>query len=187
MVFVSMQLQVLRACPRGCCWPSRSCSACWRANRSASPHWRNRWRTWCRTASFCAARLITSQAIAPRQRSLHRVQQLKVSDWTEAVWSFYLKTFIMVSFFRPQFLNQAKCSIRTAKLERENGLLLVPLPAATLTLRGPTLQKCQLPQVSTEGRNATRTRKSRRKGRTTAGREVRKERALKELDLVPVW
>lgn len=77
---VSLQLaHKQRACPPGCCWPWPSCSACWRTNRSVSLHWRNRWRTWCRTASSSGARLKTSPVTAPCPPLHLPVHSLKVS------------------------------------------------------------------------------------------------------------
>lgn len=84
-----------KACPPGCCWPSLSSSACWRANRSASLLWRDRWRTWCRTASSWGARSKTSRVTAPCTLLRHPVQWPKVCVQSEAVahvWLYYIYT-----------------------------------------------------------------------------------------------
>lgn len=75
-----------------------------------------------------------------------------------------------VIFTQPQDL--AKGSSQKANLGREKDLLVVPPIAVTAALRGQSHLKFQRPRVNTEGRNTIRTRKDRRKGRTTAGREV---------------
>lgn len=169
-----------KACLRRCCSPSPSSSACWRANRSASLHWRDRWRTWCRTASSSGRRLRTLPAAAPC-RLHHPVHCLKVCVWSEDAWlaSSFNKWWLLLPVFvhalyvvLVQLWGPAKCSTLKTNLGRGKEFPAAPLTAAKAARRHQSRPGFQQLRVSTEGRNTTRTRKDRRKGGTTAEREV---------------